>query len=294
MILTCPDCATSYFVDEARIPAEGRSVKCSACGNRWRAFPEATASTPAPAAEPVAPPEPFEPDVADDIVAEGPEVAAPPPPAVEAAAEPATAQAEVDEEPAPRRRRPPPQPPKKKAPATGAVIGWAVAAAVVAAVAGALVFRDQVVRLWPGGAGLYAAVGLPADRLGLVIDQVKTQATFQGGRPVLSITGAIRNTRDETVIAPALRVSLVDKSGKPIAARIARPLNARIPPGATRYFAIAIPDPPAGSQTLDIAFEGGEAHAGPGGPAMEAVLGPEPIEAEPVSADGHGSPAGHG
>jgi hypothetical protein len=135
-------------------------------------------------------------------------------------------------------------------------------------------------------------VGLPADRLGLVIDQVKTQPTFQGGRPVLSVTGAIRNTRDEAVTAPSLRVSLMDKAGKPIAARIARPLNARIPPGATRYFAIAIPDPPAGLQTLDIAFEAGTP---PGsGPAVEAVLGPEPLEAEPVSADGHGTPAGHG
>ncbi|MFN4176483.1 DUF3426 domain-containing protein [Phenylobacterium sp.] len=292
MILTCPDCATSYFVDGARIPAEGRSVKCSACGARWRAFPEEAVSTSAPPPEPVAPPEPFEADVADDIVAEGPEVAAPPPPhpAAETAEAASAGQAEAAEEPAPRRR---PPPPRKKA--AGAAIAWAVAAAVVAAVAGALVFRDQVVRFWPAGAGLYAAVGLPADSLGLVIDQVKTQPTFQGGRPVLSITGAIRNTRDEAVTAPALRVSLLDKTGKPIAARIARPLNARIPPGATRYFAIAIPDPPAGLQTLDIAFEAADAPAAaPGAAAVEAVLGPEPIEAEPAAPGGHGTSAGHG
>src|SRR5678816_3049306 len=43
MILTCPECATSYFVDDDRIPAAGRSVKCSSCGNRWRAMPEGEA-----------------------------------------------------------------------------------------------------------------------------------------------------------------------------------------------------------------------------------------------------------
>lgn len=283
MILTCPDCATSYFVDDARIPAEGRSVKCSACGNRWRAFPEPAAETPAPPEGPVPPPEPFEPDLADDIVAEGPEIPAPPPPAVEAVAE---------EEPALRPRRPPPQPPRRKPAAVGTVVAWSAAAAVVALVAGGLVFREAVVGIWPASAGLYAAVGLPADRLGLVIDQVKTQPTFQAGRPVLSVTGAIRNTRGEAVTAPPLRVSLLDKAGKPIAARLARPLNARIPPGATRYFAIAIPDPPVGLATLDIAFE---AAAPPGSaPAVEAVLAPEPVEAEPLPADDPGAPAGHG
>ena len=37
MILTCPECATSYFVDDSKIPAEGRAVKCAACGARWTA-----------------------------------------------------------------------------------------------------------------------------------------------------------------------------------------------------------------------------------------------------------------
>ena len=34
MILTCPDCATSYFVDDSKIPADGRLVKCASCGAR--------------------------------------------------------------------------------------------------------------------------------------------------------------------------------------------------------------------------------------------------------------------
>ena len=38
MILTCPECATSYFVDDLRIPRLGRMVKCTNCSHRWRAF----------------------------------------------------------------------------------------------------------------------------------------------------------------------------------------------------------------------------------------------------------------
>src|SRR3569623_3115804 len=55
MILTCPECATSYFVDDSRISPAGRPVKCSNCGARWTALPEAAQIDDQPVA-PVAPP----------------------------------------------------------------------------------------------------------------------------------------------------------------------------------------------------------------------------------------------
>ena len=35
MILTCPECETQYFADDATIGESGRTVKCAACGNSW-------------------------------------------------------------------------------------------------------------------------------------------------------------------------------------------------------------------------------------------------------------------
>ncbi|ACG77045.1 conserved hypothetical protein [Phenylobacterium zucineum HLK1] len=295
MILTCPECATSYFVDEARVPPEGRTVKCSSCGKRWRAFRDMAEAHPAPEPAPASDVEDYEPDPPEQIVAVGPdgreeEIAPPAAGAAEAHVQAADAAAEPDAEETVRRpRRTPPRPTARAGRAgAGAALAWAGVAATVAAVTAVVMFRAEVARVWPASAGLFAAVGLPADRLGLVFDDVKSQAALQGGRPVLSVTGAIRNTRSETVTAPALKVSLLDRAGKPVAARIARPLNADIPPGAKRYFAIAIPDPPAGSATLDIAFEAEGAAAAPSAAQpVEAVLGPEPIEAQPL-------PAGHG
>src|SRR6185312_2685454 len=135
MILTCPECATSYFVDDSRISPAGRTVKCSSCGARWTALPEAPpaaeadAPPPAPAAEP--------PSAADDLVVEAAEPRADAPLAAPVFA--------------PRPARPPRQE------ARGKVMVWAGAAVVVLGlVVAAIVFRTQVVKLMPASQAAYA------------------------------------------------------------------------------------------------------------------------------------------
>ena len=39
MLLICPSCSTHYEVADEKIPADGRSVKCAACGHSWMAGP---------------------------------------------------------------------------------------------------------------------------------------------------------------------------------------------------------------------------------------------------------------
>jgi predicted Zn finger-like uncharacterized protein len=254
MILTCPECATSYFVDDLRIPRGGRMVKCTSCGNRWRAFQDRST------------PEREQPE--DEMLVEAPREP------------PATASDDLEfVAPTAPSRKPAP----KKASAR-IVVGVGVAAVLAVALGGTVIFRQQVSELLPATAPLFAAIGLPVNTLGLVIEGVKQQATFQAGRPVLSVTGAIRNVRKESIEAPPIRINLVDKAGKPLAGLLAQPLNAKVPPGATRYFAVTLADPPVGAHALDIAFEppaqGEAAHAEPGAAHAE----PAPHLAAPVEA----------
>jgi predicted Zn finger-like uncharacterized protein len=261
MILTCPECATSYFVDDSRIAPAGRTVKCSNCGARWTARPEgaeAVAATPAAEAEAPASLAPLPPP--DELVVEAQE----PAPVLPVFA-------------------PRPTPPRREA--GGKVLLWALSAAVVAAlIAGALIFRTEVVRLLPASQAAYAGIGLPVSSL--VIEKVHAEPAFQGGRPVLAVTGQIRNTRDTPAVVPSLRVSLLDRSGKPVAIKVAKPVDAQAPAHAVRHFSIAIVDPPASVHDLEVTFEAAGHKAAASPRVAEAILGaPQPIDAKPLPPD---------
>jgi predicted Zn finger-like uncharacterized protein len=263
MILTCPECATSYFVDDSRISAAGRTVKCSNCGARWTALPGGAEA--APAAPPTARPAPAAAPVAavDDLVVEGPLTTAPP---------------AAFKAPGPRRE------------ARGKVAVWAgsaVAAALL--IAAAIGFRAQVVQLFPASQAAYAGLGMPVSAL--AIEKVHADPAFQGGRPVLAVTGQVRNLRDAPALSPPLRVSLLDRFGKPVAVKVAKPIAAAVPARAVRYFAISIVDPPASVHDLEVAFDtAGQAGGGKGVSAKAAVshpaappAGPQPAEAKPLA-----------
>jgi predicted Zn finger-like uncharacterized protein len=253
MILTCPECATSYFVDDARIPAEGRRVRCSSCSHRWTAGPDGPLPD-VPEIE-VAPPVEPEPIVA---------------PPAELAAEPA-------EEPPPlvapiqrsavSGRRP------ARADRRGGALVWAGAAAVVVAlIAGAIIVREQVVRIWPHSSAAYAGLGFDIRGGGLVLEQVQVRPAFLAGRPVLAVTGAIRNVRDVPVQAPPVRLTLLNRAGQPVAAKIARPADATIPGGARRRFSVMMLDPPVTARELEVRFESGSSKK----QAATAVTAPTP------------------
>lgn len=244
MILTCPDCSTSYFVDDAKIPEQGRVVKCASCGNRWTARREEPAEPAPPAPTPAladTPPKPADQPVLD--IEPVPEVAAEAVSTGRAGeALPRAFRAKADDS---RRLR--------EAAATGVV--WAgMSAALALMLVVAVVFRVDVVRLWPSAAGAFASVGLPVNSVGLAIEGVAFEPALQDGHAALSVSGMIRNVEDRTITAPPLQIRLLDKSGAAVATKIARPADPVIPPGETRHFAIALIDPPGSAADLEVSF----------------------------------------
>jgi hypothetical protein len=180
-----------------------------------------------------------------------------------AAAEPAeeieAVAPEPEPEPAPPVRRPSAAARASRTARTegrSSALVWAGAAALAAAlIAGAIVFREQIVRIWPRSSAAYAGLGLSVGGGGLVLEQVHVEPAFLAGRPVLAVTGAIRNVRDVPVKAPPVRLTLLNRAGQPVEAKIARPIDALIPARAQRHFAITMLDPPTTARDLEVRFE---------------------------------------
>ncbi len=85
MLIVCPSCATSYDVDSASLPPQGRQVRCVRCRTVWHAEPSRADKVLAAAAA-LAPDRGFEGDAPDPIAEEADSRSAPEPEAASASA----------------------------------------------------------------------------------------------------------------------------------------------------------------------------------------------------------------
>lgn len=237
MILTCPDCATSYFVSDSSIPAEGRKVRCKSCGHVWKAVSEEPLDL-----TPV--------DATPSTVVPG----GPGGPAGFGKREDAPAAADealtAPELPKAYRARVEQQKRMRRAAVAGAVWGG-VACLLLGLVGAAWLFRVEVVRLYPRAAAAYAFVGSPVNPTGLEFEATGARPSPTDPDMVL-VSGAIRNIRDRSISPPAVRIALLDAEGAEIRHRVVAVPARSIRPGAVTGFAALIPDP--GSRAADVGF----------------------------------------
>jgi predicted Zn finger-like uncharacterized protein len=263
MILTCPECASRYFVDDSKVGAAGRVVRCAACGARWTARNEEALDL-------------FEEPSAADLAAA--EVLAKLDGASNPADDPETPVNELPGEVLPKvfRARADAERRLKEAKTTGIIWGGMVAVMVVMLVA-AGVFRMNVAHLWPSTAGAYAFARMPVNNVGLVVEDLKAEPSMQNGHAAITITGVIRNITDHPVATPPLRVALLNKHEKRVAGKLAAAADPLIPPSQTRHFSVTLLDPPRTANTLEIGFAlepGAAKHAGAAA-HVEKVSNPE-------------------
>lgn len=256
MILTCPECATRYFVPDESVGPAGRTVRCANCGASWRAEAEAPL----------------------DLT---PEAAAADPPAPEPAASPPGDPARVIRQRITAKRE------AKKAVTAGAV--WAAAGlAAIALLTLLIIGRNAVARAWPASASAYAAVGLPVNIVGLAIEDQKAEKGYEDGRPAMLVTGTLHNLTKRTVRSPPLRLDLLNAEEDVVAVKIARPAQGEIPAGERRYFAVKVQDPPESVAHVDITFELGEAAAAAGLRDRARAVSVEAGHAAPGTEAAHG------
>ncbi len=241
MILTCPECATSYFVDDSAIGA-GRTVRCASCSASWRVTAEPPLelrSTPEEGAVGVVA------RIVDDDLLERPP-------------------AELPAEDIPRMYRARAEGERRMREAAVHGVIWAgMGAAVALALILLVVFRVDVVRAWPKTASAYQWIRMPVNPFGLQIEQVRVQPSLQDGRPTLQVSGVLRNIRAEPMAAPRLRITLLDAQGHKLAVKLASPGAALVPAGQARSFSVDLLDPPVKATGLDVDFADDPARPAP-------------------------------
>lgn len=232
MILTCPACQTRYQADEAKIPPQGRNVRCARCGEVWHAsgapLPfDAPSDVPAPS---------FVPEEPED----------------ESYAQPSVRDAEtqdhdyVAEDTTPKERS---GWPRKLL--LGA--GW-VALALVVLVIGAVaaIYRQKVVEVWPQSASLYSTLGMKVNATGLRLENIHYSEAPQGTQLVLTVTGSLTNVTNRELPVPQIRIGLVNSDKRELYHWTFAPDVMTLRPGQSTHFVTRLSSPPEGARQLDI------------------------------------------
>ncbi len=260
MIITCPECATQFFVPDDKIGPNGRKVRCARCAHSWRQEPAPPPRERAPKPEidddddPFATPaydeEPLGEDLevddldgADDLDDEDDVAEMAGKLAGEDDDEADDEDDLEDEEPARRR---------------GGWLGWvALLLVLVGLGAAAVVLRQQIVDFWPPAARAYQMAKLdvvePA-MFGLSIQNVTSERAIDSGQRVLLVSGDVINDAVQPKPLPRLRVALTDANGKEIyfwTVTLAKP---ELEPAGTVRFSTRLPNPPEAAKSLAVRF----------------------------------------
>lgn len=199
-------------------------MKCAACGHIWTARNEDE-----PVLEPL--------DPIEDIVKPEPEPAVP------------KAPHRAFRERAEQRR----QSQLKKA-AAGAWSGLAVAIAGIMVVG--VLFRMDIVSVWPQASSAYAAVGLEANIYGMTIDSLEVERGENHDIPTVTLTGEVRNIDRQVRAAPALQARLIGAGNQAVLEWTVLVEGGDLAPGERRVFSTVVTDPPDSAVDVEISLAG--------------------------------------
>lgn len=274
VLIACPNCGTRYQVPFATLGASGREVQCAQCSLPWHA----TADEPVP--PPIDPDALFAPaeEAALDREFEREAHAAAPAPAAHAgdSLDPSHARTLADIRAAIA--------PKPKKPATGAVdpavlkaqrsfdkrqllaqsrlplarirrAGRFVSLLVLAGVLlGSYFLRVELVRAFPALAGVYAAIGVPVNVIGLEFGTAQTLSSLSDGKTVMKISAKIRSVSNQPIVVPPVLVTLLGKSGTAIYEWTVNVKAPQLEPGEVLDFSTEVNSPPPGAIRVRLSF----------------------------------------
>lgn len=290
MIITCPHCQTKYQVTFEAIGSAGRKVQCAHCQEAWDQRPLPKLAV-------------VEPD--DDIL-------------FDAMAEDALDEVMLAEEKAASTERAasgaqPADPSRSTTPPTDAAEHKKLQAAfsrrqsamssrqplarlrraaratgllfLVGLLAGGYFGRVPIVERYPDLAGVYEAVGLGVNVVGLDFSNLESMKTLSGGKDVLMVSAQIVGLSPDPVAVPPVVVSLLDSGGNAVYEWSVVPRARDLMAGERATFDTSLSLPPGEASRVRLSFAGGSSsQSGPASPAqpLSPAEAPTPAAAAPT------------
>ncbi len=262
-IITCPNCQAQYQVAPDMIGDKGRNVRCAQCHKDWIAIPQTPEQAGGMGPEVDVRVTPDEEDALDAAFSEA-EGQVPDLSEGGAKSEPGPqGEAETDlvdvREVARKRREM-----KKRhvrlsrnLPRARMRRGVRIAGGVILAVLflSGLFLRENIVRALPDLAGVYAALGLEVNVVGLEFRDVKTLRTLRDGVEVLQISAGIASIDSHQVLVPPVIVTLLDEAGNSVFEWSVASKAAVLLPGEWVDFETQLASPPGNAVNVQLTFE---------------------------------------
>ena len=263
MIITCPHCQTKYQVTYEAIGSAGRKVQCAHCQQAWQQAPldedEATPEQKEAFAV-------IEEDGLDEAMsAEEKAVAAEVEQRLDVERQAAMAASNAKAEAAILRNRQ--QAFSRRQSAMAADLPLArlrrtlrIAGVVLLGVVLAVGYfgRVAVVERFPAMAGVYEAVGLGVNVVGLDFSNVSSLRTLRDGKEVLVVSAQIVGLMPQPVPVPSVVVTLIDEHGQGIYEWSVTPAVRDLMAGERATFDTQLTLPPDEARRVRLSFAGGQ------------------------------------
>ncbi len=261
MIITCPHCQTKYQVTYEAIGSAGRKVQCAHCHRAWDQGPNLADL--AAKAEPNIALADIDEDALDEAVSSEERIVAAE--RVMAAVAPGSERkpipnaAELEKRQAAfskRRSAMISRLPLARLRRASRIVGVLILAGLVS---GAYFGRVTLVERYPDLAGLYEAVGLGVNVVGLEFSDLGSIKTLSGGNDVLMVSAQIVGVSNAPVPVPSVLVSLLGEDGRAVYEWSVTPRVRDLMAGERATFDTRLSLPPGDATRVRLRFAGGSA-----------------------------------
>lgn len=134
-------------------------------------------------------------------------------------------------------------------------VGWlALLAFVGGSVFVTYTYRDDIVKLWPATARLYAALNRPVNFRGMEFQNITYEHQFENGLPVLAIYGAVVNVTNRELPVPRVRVGLRDDKQQELYHWTFAIPETLLAPAHSAEFVTRLSSPPLEARDLEVRF----------------------------------------